>query len=103
MPKFTSGAALPGVFHISALKLLGPFGVLGPFWVLEPFELLGSFGILGPSGVLGPFEIIIPTKYFPAIRKIDSHFENARQTDDDKNPRIIGLRNLAKASAAQKW
>ena len=55
-----------------------------------------------PFGLLGPFGIIIPAKYFPAICKIDSHFENGRQTDNDKNHRIIGLRNLAKASAAQK-
>ena len=57
-----------------------------------------------PLGLLGPFEIIIPIKYCPAICKIDSNFENGRQTDyEDENHRITGPRNVAKASAAQKY
>ena len=46
--------------------------------------------------------IIDPIKHCPPIPKKESDFENGRRTTDNKNHRIIGLRNLAKASAAQK-
>ena len=59
---------------------------------------------MGPFGLLGPFGLsTMRTTYNNTTNFLKmGDRQNKTRRQDDENHRIIGLRNLAKASAAQK-